>query len=178
MMEGKGMTHIKQLQFRKTVFNYFNNICFSNPFFSNSESPQEETDQGKGGLGKGGLGKGSLGKGSLVKESSDNSLKHLVGNLSKFIITSLVCFALGTGTALAMSPPPPEPSPEPVIPQIDPKPETPDLSIGLSDTDIKLSWYATQDAEYYPVYAYTGGQWRHMENISGTRATYDHKQHG
>ena len=152
------MTQIKQLQFRKTVFNCFNNICFSNPFFSNSESPQEEW--------------------SVDKESLGKSVKHLAENLSKFIITSLVCFALGTSTALAMSPPPPEPSPDPIIPQIDPKPETPELSIGLSGTDIKLSWYATQDAEYYPVYAFAGGNWRYIEDINRTVATYDYEQRG
>ena len=40
------------------------------------------------------------------------------------------------------------------------------------------SWNATQDAEYYPVYAYTGGQWQHVEDISGTAATYDYEQRG
>ena len=37
----------------------------------------------------------------------------------------LLLAVLSVGSVLAMSPPPPEPSPDPIIPQIDPKPETP-----------------------------------------------------
>ena len=48
----------------------------------------------------------------------------------------------------------------------------------MSETEIKLNWFATQDAEYYPVYAYVGGQWRYLEDISDTGATYDYEQRG
>ena len=85
---------------------------------------------------------------------------------------------IAASNAFAMSPPPPEPSPEPVIPQVDPIPATPSLSIDWSQTEIKLSWNATQDAEYYPVYVYTGGQWRHVEDSRSTQASYNHQQRG
>jgi hypothetical protein len=147
LIEDKGMMQIKQLQLRKTVFNCFNNICFSDTFFSKSESPQE-------------------------KESLGKSVKHLVESLSKFIINGLVCFVLSTSTALAMSPAPPAPAPSP-IPPIDPTPGTPQLAIELIQTKIILEWNGTQHAQYYPVYAYTEGQWQHIENIYGTRAFYD-----
>ena len=112
-----------------------------------------------------------------LKRLTDN-LKHLVGGLSKFIIINLICAFVGIGTTLAMSPPPLEPSPEPFMPQVDPVPGTPDLSIDFSQQRIQLSWQATEHAEYYPVYAYTGDQWQHIENVSSTRATYDYKQRG
>jgi alpha-tubulin suppressor-like RCC1 family protein len=146
------MMQIKQLQLRKTVFNCFNNICFSDTFFSKSESPQE-------------------------KESLGKSVKHLVESLSKFIINGLVCFVLSTSTALAMSPAPPAPAPSP-IPPIDPTPGTPQLAIELIQTKIILEWNGTQHAQYYPVYAYTEGQWQHIENIYGTRAFYDLERRG
>lgn len=90
----------------------------------------------------------------------------------------LLLAVLSVGSVLAMSPPPPEPSPDPIIPQIDPKPETPKLSIGLSGTDIRLNWRNAQNADYYPVYAYAEGDWYHVEDIYGTAVTYDHKQYG
>ena len=99
-----------------------------------------------------------------------NSLKGLIN----LILVGLFYAVLAASNALAMSPPPPEPSPEPIIPQIDPIPGTPNLSIDLSQTEIRLSWYATQDAEYYPVYAYAGGQWRQLEDISGTATYFTH----
>lgn len=90
----------------------------------------------------------------------------------------LLLAVLSAGGVLAMSTPPPEPSPDPIIPQIDPKPETPKLSIGLSGTDIRLSWRKAQDADYYPVYAYAEGDWYHVEDIYNTAVTYDHNQQG
>ena len=83
---------------------------------------------------------------------------------------------MAVANALAMSPPPPEPSPEPVIPQVDPIPGTPSLSVDLSKTGITLSWNATPDAEYYPVYVYTGGQWHHIEDNRSTQVSYNHKR--
>jgi hypothetical protein len=98
--------------------------------------------------------------------------------LNACLLACLLYGALGAGSVLAWSPPPPEPSPEPIIPQVDPIPGTPSLSIDLSQTQIKLSWNATQDAEYYPVYAYTGGQWQHIEDSRSTQASYNHQQRG
>ena len=112
-----------------------------------------------------------------LKRLTDN-LKHQLGGLSKFIIINLICAFIGISTAQAMSSPPPEPSPEPPIPQVDPIPGTPNLSIDFSQQRIQLSWTATEHAEYYPVYAYNGGQWQHIEDIDGTQTTYDYKQRG
>lgn len=112
-----------------------------------------------------------------LKRLTDN-LKHQMGGLSKFIIINLLGAFVGISTAQAMSPPPPEPSPDPPIPQIDPIPVTPDLAIDFSQQRIQLSWQATEHAEYYPVYAYNGDQWQHIEDLGSTHATYDYKQRG
>jgi len=85
---------------------------------------------------------------------------------------------MASANTSAMSPPPPEPSPEPVIPRVDPIPGTPSLFVELSKTDITLNWSTTQDAEYYPVYAYLGGQWQHIEDNEGTQASYNYQQRG
>ena len=88
-----------------------------------------------------------------------------------------ICFlyvAMQITAAQAYSPPPPEPSP----PKIDHIPGTPSLSLDLSETEIRLTWNATEHAEYYPVYAYTDGQWQHVEDIRDTVVTYDYEEHG
>jgi len=75
--------------------------------------------------------------------------------------------------------PPPKPTPEPTHPWVawlNPKPATPALSIALSQTKIRLSWNATEQAEYYPVYAYNGFQWQYIGDITGTGVDYDYQQ--
>jgi hypothetical protein len=86
----------------------------------------------------------------------------------------LLYVAMQVTAAQAYSPPPPQPSP----PKIDHIPGTPSLSLDLSETQIRLTWNATEHAEYYPVYAYTNGQWQHIEDIHATGATYDYKERG
>ena len=124
---------------------------------------------------------------SLIKRLAylSDSLKYLlkrlegclIVDLGKLIIVSLL-IVLGTSTALAMSPPPAEPSPDPIIPQIDPKPETPELFLDLSQTEIKLRWYDTKHADHYYTFAYADGNWREIEKVTGTTATYDYEQRG
>ncbi|MGB1159384.1 MAG: DUF1566 domain-containing protein [Porticoccaceae bacterium] len=110
----------------------------------------------------------------VMKKSKFRSVFHTI------ISACYLYGAMATNDVLAMSPPPPEPSPEPLIPQIDPKPGTPRLSIDvdLSKTEVQLNWYTTRDAEYYSVYAYLGGQWRYLEDIRETVATYDFGRRG
>jgi len=91
----------------------------------------------------------------------------------------VVCLLWGlvhANLALAMSSPPPEPSPDTTISQISPVPGTPDLSADLIKTQLKLSWNATDHAEYYPLYIQNGRQWRHLENIYETTVAYDYQQ--
>ena len=102
-------------------------------------------------------------------------------NIRKFnnqILAILLYCIFGIGSATAMSPPPPEPSPEPWFPQVDFVPGIPSLSLNFIGDEIRLTWNATEHAEYYPVYVYYDNQWRHLEDSHGTQVDYNDQQRG
>lgn len=84
------------------------------------------------------------------------------------LLFCLVVAAIGSNNAMAWPKPPKFD---------DPTPGTPKLSAELTQTKIKLSWNATQHAEYYAVFTYSFGQsqgMKHVEDIRGTKATFDY----
>jgi hypothetical protein len=85
------------------------------------------------------------------------------------LLFCLVVAVIGSNNAMAWPKPPKFD---------DPTPGTPKLSAELTQTKIKLSWNATQHAEYYAVFTYSFGQsqgMKHVEDIRGTKATFDYQ---
>ncbi len=85
-------------------------------------------------------------------------------SMFNILISACMLWVLVNATAVvALSPPPP---PTPIL----------TVDVDQSQTTLTLRWDAAQDADYYVVDGYTGGDWREIGSTSETVASYNYVQ--
>ena len=82
-----------------------------------------------------------------------------------FIAICWIWVVLNPTATLALSPPPPPPP-------------TLTVDVDQSQTTITLRWDAAQDAEYYVISGYIGGDWQEIGSTAGTFAIYNYAKEG